>query len=81
MWTLQNASTQSAARPIRVVYGEAPPGYYSSVPPEPLRPGCYRATVSGPATVEFTVGSDGSVVERGERRERAERGADSTARP
>jgi len=81
MWTLQNASTQAAARPIRLVYGEAPPGYYSSTPPEPLRPGCYRATVSGPASVEFTIESDGRVVEREERGERAQQGADSTARP
>jgi hypothetical protein len=73
-WTMRNADTDSAARPIRIVYGEAPPGYYSLVPPQPLRPGCYRATVSGPASVEFTVGEDGRAVERGART------ADSTAR-
>jgi len=61
MWTMRNADTQSAARPIRIVYGEPPAGYVSATGPLPLVPGCYRATVSGPASTEFVVRADGSV--------------------
>jgi hypothetical protein len=64
VWTMRSADVASAARPTRIEYGEPPAGYVSAAGPEPLAPGCYRATVSGPASVVFTVGGDGRVEPR-----------------
>jgi hypothetical protein len=47
----------------RIVYGQTPPDFVSDVAPKPLRPGCYRALISGTGEAEFVVGQDGSVVE------------------
>lgn len=51
----------SAPPPTRVVYGVVPAGFSERVVAQPLRPGCYRVTVSGPASAEFVVRADGSV--------------------
>ena len=68
LWTLRNSETTSASRPARIVYGEPPRGYYSADGPRPLRPGCYRVAVSGPATTEFRIGADGAVSARAQPR-------------
>ena len=66
LWTMRNVDGAAAARPMRVVYGEPPTGYYSADGPRPLRAGCYRVVVSGPASAEFRVGADGTVSVRGQ---------------
>ena len=60
-WAIGHSGGAGIAIPTRVVYGEVPPGYIVRTPAEPLRPGCYRAVVSGPRSTEFYVNPDGSV--------------------
>lgn len=62
VWTL--ARSADSAVPRRITYGEAPPGFVSRRQAEALRPGCYRAEDSGSGQIEFTVNSDGTVIER-----------------
>jgi hypothetical protein len=64
LWTLRNSETVSASRPARIVYGEPPRGYFSADGPRPLRPGCYRVVVSGPASTEFRIAADGATLRR-----------------
>ena len=64
LWTLRNVDGASAGRPVRIVYGEPPAGYFSVDGPRPLRAGCYRVVVSGPASTEFRIGADGAVSAR-----------------
>jgi hypothetical protein len=63
MWTFGGTSN-AAAPPTRIVYGKPATGYITREGPRPLRPGCYRAIVSGGATVQFRVRRDGSVIQQ-----------------
>ncbi len=63
MWTFGGASN-AAPTPSQIVYGKPSPGYTTREGPRPLRPGCYRAVISGSASVEFVVRRDGSVVQQ-----------------
>ncbi len=63
MWTFGGASNTAPA-PSQIVYGKPSPGYTTRAGPRPLRPGCYRAIISGGASVQFVVRRDGSVVQQ-----------------
>ena len=63
LWQI-SAETGEGRIPSRVRYGEQLQGFRVRVPAEPLRPGCYEAVISGPATVRFDVRADGTVLER-----------------
>lgn len=60
VWVIGSGGANTPA-PARVVYGDVPRGYAEQTAAQPLRPGCYRVTVSGPAWAEFVVNADGSV--------------------
>jgi hypothetical protein len=59
MWLLSDE--QLTAPPARIEYGVAPPGFASRAGPEPLVPGCYVVTASGPSSARFELGADGRV--------------------
>ena len=61
MWTV-GINSGDAPIPTRVTYGEPIPGFQTRVPPMRLTPGCYRVSISGPASARFQVRPDGSVV-------------------
>ena len=63
MWTFGGMSN-TAPTPPQIVYGKPSPGYTTREGPRPLRPGCYRAVISGAASVQFVVRRDGSVVQQ-----------------
>ncbi|MGI8509036.1 MAG: hypothetical protein ACR2MQ_06895 [Gemmatimonadaceae bacterium] len=63
MWDIGTGANAEPA-PVDIAYGVAPPGYAVRTAPLPLKPGCYRATVSGPATSEFVVDAAGNVTAR-----------------
>ena len=60
-WFLSEISVRSSYV-NRVRYGVAPLGYQTEQGPDTLRPGCYRATISG-SHVDFLVQVDGTIVE------------------
>jgi hypothetical protein len=47
----------------RVHYGESSGRVRGQIPAQPLAPGCYYASVTGPGTVVFRIGEDGEVDE------------------
>ncbi|MGI8765429.1 MAG: hypothetical protein ACR2KM_02805 [Gemmatimonadaceae bacterium] len=63
MWDIGTPGNAEPA-PDNIAYGVAPPGYAVRTAPLPLTPGCYRVTVSGPATSEFIVDAAGKVTAR-----------------
>jgi len=63
MWDI-GTPANAAPAPQEIAYGVAPPGYAVRAGPLPLTPGCYRVTVSGPATSEFVVDGTGNVTLR-----------------
>lgn len=63
MWDI-GAPARAAPPPRDIAYGVAPAGYVVRTSPLPLTPGCYRVTVSGPATSAFVVDSAGNVTAR-----------------
>ncbi len=63
MWDIGTGANAEPA-PVDIVYGVAPAGYAVHTAPLPLTPGCYRVTVSGPATSEFIVDPGGNVTLR-----------------
>jgi len=62
MWNF-GVTSGDAPIPVAVTYGTPVPGFPTRSGPEPLTPGCYQVTISGPASTRFRVGADGSVVE------------------
>lgn len=46
-----------------VIYGELPPGWTLVEGPAKLKPGCYRAAISGTGLTEFQVDPDGNITE------------------
>lgn len=58
----QITANGSNAAPLRLVYGETPPGYVVSVGPEPLRAGCYDVYVTDGRRSRFRVDGAGRVI-------------------
>jgi len=58
-WTIVGNGTKFL--PDRVRYGQAVPGFATTVGPVPLTAGCYRVIVSAAPPLTFDVGPDGVV--------------------
>ena len=61
LWVIGNDSGGPVSQ---ITYGELPAAWTQYKQPLPLRPGCYRVTISGTGRTEFEVLSDGSIRQR-----------------
>jgi hypothetical protein len=64
MWVLY-ATDRRAPMVSKVRYGEALPGFRSTVGPVSLIPGCYFVQISGTGVTRFRVASNGTVSDEG----------------
>jgi hypothetical protein len=60
----ERANGAPAVNPVRVRYGEVPPGFEAQGAAQPLKAGCYVARTGGSGSVRFDVGPTGEVIER-----------------
>ncbi|HEX8693318.1 MAG TPA: hypothetical protein VF746_12905 [Longimicrobium sp.] len=63
VWQIERASPPRSQAPLRITYGQTPPGFREVVAPRPLQPGCYHAlaTTPGAASLAFRVLPDSIV--------------------
>lgn len=65
LWMIgERASGAPAVNPVRVRYGEVPPGFESHGSAQPLTTGCYVARTGGSGSVHFDITPTGMVIER-----------------
>jgi hypothetical protein len=61
-WALSHEPTTSRVTwPNRITYGATPPGFHPDQGPQPLHPGCYRATILGTGRTQFVVRPGGEI--------------------
>ena len=63
-WVLErNPKFWNGNWPNRITYGDTPADFTTTLGPEPLKPGCYEASILGTGYVAFLIDSDGAVRE------------------
>ena len=55
----QIAASGSNRAPMRLAYGQTPPGYVAHIGPQVLRPGCYNVFVTDGRRAQFRIDASG----------------------
>lgn len=65
VWQIERVEPPRSQAPLRITYGQTPPGFREVVAPRPLQPGCYQAlaTTPGAGSLAFRVLSDSLVAQ------------------